>query len=171
LEPTPGYEILMPPPTLWQQIVVFLWKAGLWVVERWLLCLTNLLVVVALWHFRLKCLELLVLARWNCFPSRCPRRRIQQTARLLDVRLGLMGRPRSPGQTWSTVFDRLTGESTEARQSGLAFSVFANWAAFAPEGEPIPDWLGTRWEDACRRVVNSVQPIVLGMRKAARGSQ
>jgi hypothetical protein len=168
LEPTPGYEVLEPPPT-WRQRLV----AGCWLVLRWIgrhaweaagICA----LAVLLWRSRAWWLDRLAVVGWWWFPSSSPRGRIQQTARLLDFRLALTGQQRRPGQTWSSAFARLATKSESLQRYGPDFAELAAWAAYAPQDEPLPSRSDVDWHDACQAVVRAIDPVIRPLRSSQR---
>lgn len=166
LEPTPGYEVLEPPPTWWQQAIAVLWSVARWIGERWLEATALTAVAVAVWWKRVWWLDRLAMTLWHWRPSDSPRGRIAQTARLIDFRLWLVGCPRRPGQTWATTVDELAAKSSGLRRHGPHFADLAAWAAYAPAQEPLPVSDSIPWNDVCQSVVRAIDPVIHPLRRS-----
>lgn len=166
LEPTPGYEVLQPPPRWWQRIVAGFGQAVRWIGEHsWEVA--GLLVIVAmLWWQRVWWLDQLAMSLWHWFPSPTSRSRIIQTARLIDFRLRLAGCPRRPGQTWATAFDALAAKSSRLRRHGPLFADLAAWAVYSPAEEPLRVSEESSWHDACQAVVRAIDPVIHPQRQS-----
>jgi hypothetical protein len=137
IEPTPGYELLQPPPTLIEQIHA----AALAALS---LLLTNAVSIafslaVATWLFvqRRFVADLVATAMWRWLPVRDERGFVQQTLRLLDRRFERTGHARPRGTTATRWLARLAQRGGDSeRQTLLEFSRLAEWASFAPQGTP-----------------------------------
>lgn len=96
LEPSPGYALLEPPPTLGQRIAAFLRWCYRRALRHWLLVLTGTVLLAVVWVQRrwVQCGVLTLL--WRVFPGRGARERVLRAARLVDSRLRLAGLARPP---------------------------------------------------------------------------
>lgn len=91
LEPSPGYALLEPPPTLGQRIASWLRWCYRRVVRYWPLVLAGTVLLAWVWvqRRRVQCAVLTLL--WRVFPGRGVRERVLRAARLVDGRLRLAG--------------------------------------------------------------------------------
>jgi hypothetical protein len=167
LDPTPGYEVLGPPPGWWERTLAQADAIGRWIAARWAALLMLSLMAFVTWWRRVWRLDRLTVARWYAFPASTPRDRILQTAWLIETRLWLANHPRRPGQTWAALFSQLPGRTLELHRLGTSFASLADWAVFAPESEAIPESAVVRWDDSCRRIVEALHPVV----RPARGER
>lgn len=104
LEPSPGYDILQPPPGLFARIWSVIVAIGQLAMDNIvaLLVIAVLSVVVLLNRRRLQ--DQLLTWRWKMTPRKTPQRRALELARLVDHRLRLAGLGRQGGTTlrrWS----------------------------------------------------------------------
>jgi transglutaminase-like putative cysteine protease len=129
LDPTPGYEVLGPPPGFWKRIRIAMTELGRGMVRRWLLVSALLLTVAAMFRFRRYLIDFVDTALWRLAPAKTPRGRILQTVRLMDRRLRYAGVPRPAGVTlgrWLRQQPRVNPDSNVFTQ----FINLADWAAF-----------------------------------------
>lgn len=112
LEPSPGYEILEPPPTFGELLWSWLLWGGRWMLQHWLFSGCCVALVSAVWLQRRFLWSVLQLLNWLVFPGRTERERILRGVRLIDQRWALAGLPRPQHLTamrWSGQFQELSG--------------------------------------------------------------
>ncbi|MBL8815078.1 MAG: transglutaminase domain-containing protein [Planctomyces sp.] len=132
VEPSPGYFVLEPPPTFWQEVTLAIRSAVLFAWRHWILSLITVTAAVLLVIFRRVVLDCFFTMCWKFLPAGSPRRRILQTVRLLDRRLRYAGAPRRRGMTyqrWMKTHPAVAGVSPTFSH----FAGVAGWAAYAPE--------------------------------------
>ncbi len=166
VEPTPGYEVLGPPPEFFERVwmtVVFV--AG-WAAARWLPLTVIAGVLCSGWWWRNALLINAAWLWWTCCPAREPRPRIRQTIWFLDLQGRSRGVPRPagcpPGRWWRRWLH--TPDMSATTLSDLAR--LADWASFAPMNEAVPL---PHWAEVCRDVVSASRkaPGAVTMPRAA----
>jgi len=135
LEPTPGYELLLPSLTIWERTSAVVAAASAW-VRLYAMPLGQLTVILLLLiklHTFIAdtCHTLWWMAQRRFAPKGCHRARILATQRLLDARSRLAGCRRAPGQTPASHLENL-GERV------YDWGRLCDWAAFAPATCPPP---------------------------------
>ena len=139
VEPTPGYELLKPPPTLWEQL-----QAGLAAVGRWLwqhavavLAITVGLGVVVVQRRLLA--DFLQTLWWRIAPARSEREFVLRSVRLLSARACRAGFSAPEGTTRTRWLRGLAlAAEPEQRHSLERLARLAEWAGFAPQDLPSP---------------------------------
>jgi transglutaminase-like putative cysteine protease len=116
LEPSPGYALLEPPPTLGQRIAAFLrwgWRRA---VQHWLWVLTGAVLLALAWVQRrhIQCAVRTVI--WRVFPGRGVRERVLRATRLVDSRLRLAGLARPAHLSPARWLDQLSPLSAPTAQ-------------------------------------------------------
>ena len=129
LDPTPGYEVLSPPPGLMQRTLSLIATSARWILDH---CLIALLVSTAVLTAFVK--RRLLADRWNSVlweiaPAKTARGRVLQTVRSIDCRLRLAGQPRPTGMTL-TKWLQQQPELNSAPQVLNEFLSLADWAAY-----------------------------------------
>lgn len=90
VEPTPGYDVLYAPETLWARIGRCLTDASRFVMRRWRSTLALLFVATTVWILRIPLWDRCLTLVWNYdFRSECQRDRVLATVRLLERRAAL----------------------------------------------------------------------------------
>ncbi|MFN3152280.1 transglutaminase-like domain-containing protein [Bremerella sp.] len=126
VEPTPGYELLAPKLTPWQQLQAACIAAGKWCVSNWipLSIATALIVIVYLLFPRLADILLHLANRYAWFGS--DRNRVLWTASLMQWRARIQGHRRPHGKTFARWIQ-------ECRQPiSQDFVAATNWALYSP---------------------------------------
>ncbi|MDP1797092.1 MAG: transglutaminase-like domain-containing protein [Planctomycetaceae bacterium] len=150
VEPTPGYEVLGPPPELTERVWMAAVTVAGWVyAQAWPLAIVAGFLFTG-WWWRHAIILFTVWVWWTYFPAHQPRQRILQTIWLLDLQGRLRGAPRPPGcppgrwlYHWLHTRDISSITLTE-------LSRLADWACFAPENVTVPI---RDWTAVCRNVV------------------
>ena len=139
LEPTPGYELLGPPPTLAEQAWRAVLAAGRFVVQNALALSLLLMVVITGSVQRRRVADLIATVCWRLLPARDNRRFVLQTRRLLDARCRRAGLTRPRGVTPTRWLRRVArhGEAAACAKL-LSFARLAEWAAFARDEDRSP---------------------------------
>jgi transglutaminase-like putative cysteine protease len=155
IEPSPGYQVLEPAPTLVESLAKVLAGLGRWGRDhRNALGIGLVLAVGALWYRRewLDGVATLVW-RWNSWGawSWC----VLATLSLVERRSRWAGRPRPPGQTPSRWYGPIAaGAAGEARNDMDRLVRLADWILYAPEGVRMaPASSEHDVRSMCRRVV------------------
>jgi transglutaminase-like putative cysteine protease len=154
LEPTPGYEVLTPPPGLWTRAMLFLAECVHWMFRHWLYALATFTVAVMAWKSRRGLSDLSHTLMWRYFPTTNSRGRVVQTMRLLERRLRYAGLARPAGMTFSAWFRRrqtMLQTSTEDSTIVYDFMELADWAVYSPNGPEFSSG-NTHVEHCCYRV-------------------
>ena len=129
LEPSPGYEVLSPPPGFARRAWMLVLSIGECLLRHWMLVAIVAGVVLILFVWRREIQDFILTLHWKMRPSTAPRRRVIQTVALLERRLRLAGSPRPSGITfsrWIAQHPRLSAISSTTR----AFTDLANRAVF-----------------------------------------
>lgn len=139
LEPTPGFDLLQPPPTLLERIKGTLLAVGRFLIDHILWLTASLILAVALWWARFAIADALSTLAWQCNRPRSQRELIRQTMWLLSNRCHWVGLPRPHDMTPSRWLRVITaGDNTAANHALRGFLYLAEWASYAPETEPPP---------------------------------
>uniref|UniRef100_A0A7C4QQ38 Transglutaminase-like domain-containing protein n=1 Tax=Schlesneria paludicola TaxID=360056 RepID=A0A7C4QQ38_9PLAN len=155
LEPTPGYEILGPPPTWGERLWHSLVSAARWLMSHALFLAFALALTFAAWRWRSAWLDALSLLWWQWCPARTIRRRILQTLRLVDFRLRLRHQPRPLTSAPADWYSRIDLPTDTARADLLHLARLADWAAFAPAQAVEPQQI----HEVCCRAVHALPPL------------
>ncbi len=132
LDPTPGYDVLSPPPGLMKRVALLMRDAAHWVVKHWLIVLTISTVVFVAFIKRRMLADRCNFVMWRFARATTARGRVLQTARLLDHRLRLAGMPRPSGTTL-TKWLRLQPELQTMSPVLAEFLSLADRAAYGNE--------------------------------------
>lgn len=131
VEPTPGYDVLTPPPGILARCFLALKSTLRWMVHHWLLTLIAIVVVVSAFLKRRMIQDRVSTAIWALNASADPRIRVLRTLQLLDSRLTSCGLARPGGTTFSRWMKQLPEVSTNAShlRGFLSFSELAAYGA------------------------------------------
>lgn len=134
LEPTPGHELLSPPPGLWTLAFMMMADCAQWIHRHWLFALTTSIVSVAAYVNRDRLADLGYTLTWHCFPERNARGRVLQTMRLLERRLRWASLARPSGATFTAWLRKQKTQLDTSPKASLAIAEFlqlADWAAYS----------------------------------------
>jgi len=134
LEPTPGYEVLSPPPGLLQRTMLLMVEVAQWMLAHWLIVFSTSIAVSAVLLKRRFLTDRCNSFVWRLIPSTTARSRVLQTARLLDQRLRLAGLPR-PSSTTLTKWLRNQPELQSMSPVLPEFLSLADRAAWGNEND------------------------------------
>lgn len=152
VEPTPGYEVLGPPPEFFERVWMMVLTVAGWTAARWLPLTIMAGVLCSGWWWRNSLIINAAWLWWTCCPAREPRPRIRQTIWFLDLQGSFRGMPRPagcpPGRWWRSWL-RSPGLSPTTLSD---LSRLADWASFAPTNVTVPL---PHWAEVCRDVVNA----------------
>ncbi len=146
LDPSPGFEVLGPPPNVWQRLWASVSRVGDWLFTHWmavLLVVTGLLTAMLRRRYLMDALATLT---WQLKPASTARGRVLQTVRLVDRRLRFCGRTRPKNLT----LGRWLRQQTELSQLSPAMTEFArltDWAAFGSHA--MANEIETQEAEAC----------------------
>ena len=139
LEPTPGYELLGPPPTLAERTWRIVLAVGRFLTENALELSLLLMAVATGWIQRRRVADLVATVCWRLWPVRDDRRFALQTLRLLDARCRRAGCARPRDQTSSCWLRQVALHGEPATGAKLVvFARLAAWAAFARSEDRSP---------------------------------
>lgn len=136
VDPTPGYEVLLAPESLWSKLLNRAAVTWLALKRNPLQTIGFLTLIGFIWSVRVYLLDLavttwwFVLYRWGDI-----RQRVTSTVRLLERRARLHGCPRAKGDSltsWSSANEKFHFATDDWR---VSFLDLANWALY---GEGIP---------------------------------
>lgn len=133
LEPTPGYEVLTPPPGLLGRTLMFAADCAQWILRHWVFVLTTSAVFAMAFINRYRLADLGLTQKWRFFPARNSRGRVIQTMRLLERRFRFAGLTRPSGVTFTTWFRRQQQCIETCPETPLADTEFlqlADWAVY-----------------------------------------
>ncbi|MFO1002025.1 MAG: transglutaminase-like domain-containing protein [Planctomycetaceae bacterium] len=154
LEPSPGYEILTPPPGFFARCLMALNVIWKWMLQHWLLSCTFTAMVIAGYLKRNQLQDRVLTAIWVLSASAAPRVRVLRTLQLLDSRLALCGLARPAGSTFSRWMKLLPDLSANTKHV-TEFLRFVELAAYAEEAAFSS--LGTQQiNECCTAVVREI---------------
>lgn len=107
LEPTPGYDVLTPPPGFFARCLIAIKTILKWLLIHWLLTLSLSAMAVIAYLNRHLIQDRVSTAIWVMSASGDPRVRVIRTLRLLDSRLTRCGLARPAGMTFSRWVQRM----------------------------------------------------------------
>ncbi|REJ88407.1 MAG: transglutaminase domain-containing protein [Planctomycetota bacterium] len=151
IEPTPGYEVLAPPPGVLGRVLNAIVALGGWIAANAVWVIVGTLLAVGLYVRRFDLLEFALTLRWRLASSADPRRLALATWGLVEWRLNTCGWRRPDG--WTARKWLLAEESADlpATTGMRELAGLVDWAAFAPVDSPS---LSERdVVPLCRRVV------------------
>lgn len=149
VEPSPGYELLGPPPGWWDRVVMAARKLAAAAYAVWPVLATMTLALLVGWRERDRLADLVVTGWWRIKPSRTPREQVLATFGLVEYRgrLARSGRPRGKSpERWLAAFSHWTADE---RKVLIEFARRVDWSRFAPESATTGDDIGP----LCQRVV------------------
>jgi len=152
VEATPGYEVLSPPPGIWDSLVQGLTMIGTHVYNNtWSYCLMVALSLVGWWG-RVGFCDLAMTWMWRLRPVTRSRRHILRTVALLKQRARWAGLGSSVSQTPSRWVRELSSRTAQVDPVlARSFSMMIDWAAYAPpQIDAAPENNAAR---LCQRVV------------------
>lgn len=135
IEPSPGYELLAPPPDFWERVVSGLrviWRA---VVDHVITVLMLGLLLLASVLQRRVLENALRTVHWHLTARHSHRSRVTRLARLIDHRLRLTGLPRQHGTTLKRWADR--PRLTPVRNELTRIADLADQATFDTSSEEL----------------------------------
>jgi hypothetical protein len=138
LEPTPGYEVLLPPPGVGERIAAAALAVWRFLGEHLTASLIGLVVLAVAWARRIVILDALHTAIWRLTIGNDPRLVIVRTLRLLDGRCRWTGRARPAARTPAGWFLQRVALEPAERETIVRFFDLADWAAFGPALERCP---------------------------------
>jgi hypothetical protein len=138
LEPTPGYEILCPPPTGWQRALSFCHQLVGQLQKHYLSILLCLIVIAACYFCRVQILNQAMTFWWWVKLSNDPRQQILSTFHLLEYRFKSAGMGRNLSETADHWLVRIAQLDGKKRDDVHLLTRLVNWAAFAPMHEDQP---------------------------------
>ncbi|MEZ6130081.1 MAG: transglutaminase-like domain-containing protein [Planctomycetaceae bacterium] len=157
VEATPGYEILGPPPTLFERLLHTAHLIWLAAVANAVPLVAAALLTILLLAYRRSIRERLLTWHWRWFQSGSLQQRTVSLAALVDYRLLLAGQPRPAGTTllrWSrradlshvhTALQQLANQATAARYAPTSDELASKThLESAEEGTPL---VGTEADD------------------------
>lgn len=101
IDACPGYDVLLPPPTLWSRITQFARSLGSAATEHWLISLLAGATVIVLWRQRDAVTDLALTMCWATSRGLSSKTTLLRTSRLLDWRFRRAGLRRPGGVTQS----------------------------------------------------------------------
>jgi len=134
VEPTPGYEILEPPPGLWEQAQAMLLAFGRWLIANALAVSLFLATAALLFVRRFDLLDVWYTLRWRLVPATDLRRKVIATWQLIDWRMTSSGWQRLEGQTPQRWLAAGGAAETPFRKQLHDLIRLIEWATFAPDG-------------------------------------
>ena len=155
LEPTPGYEVLNPPPGLWKQALMLLAGCAQWALRHWLIVLIISAIIAVVFRKRHQLADVGHTLAWRFVPAQNARQRVLQTMRLLERRLRFVGLARPSGVTFTTWFRRQQTHPelrSEALSTTAEFLQLADWALYGVD-ELEAALINADVEIVCRQLV------------------
>lgn len=143
IEPTPGYEILRPVPTVLEGAWAILVAMAVWCLKTWWLLVSVTALIAALIWFRHELYDSWRQLRWAVSLRNDPRRSVLTALSVLEQRAAASGWARRPGMTRRRWLEGLGRQLPSPQQGLLAdLSPLADWAEFAPADHSVGlgDW-------------------------------
>jgi transglutaminase-like putative cysteine protease len=134
VEPTPGFEVLGPPPTWWQMAWSAVVACAAFVAQNAVVCSLLTVTLILSVTFRHRIAERIASCAWWLGSRRESRQLVLNTARLLERRGRLAGLTRPRHCTPARWLRRLNPRSTDL----LVLARLVEWADFAPASNPLP---------------------------------
>jgi len=150
LDPTPGYEVLSPPPGLMKRAMLMIGGAARWILRHWLFVLVIFAAASTAFVKRRLLVDQWNSVVWRIAPSKTPRGRVLQTVRLLDHRLRLAGLPRPSAMTLT----KWLRQHSDLKSASVVTSEFLNltdWANYGTDHDSQSVSLESI-ETCCRRI-------------------
>jgi hypothetical protein len=158
VEPTPGYEVLLPRRTLLQVCRTDLATAFAWCRDDIPLLGFAVGLIAAAARFRRELADRLLLVAWRACYFGPTRQRVKATLRLLERRLRLAALGRPPYATLSAWYGRLAAASPDSAGHHLArMLALGQWTLYSPcsgRAEAAP-WSSREVDDICRLAVKT----------------
>ena len=155
LEPTPGYEVLAPPPTWFDKAMAGLQATAVWIVGHWIAVSIGLLLLAVLLYRRRDIADFLDALLWRLRPGRNAAEVTLRSFALLQRRALRAHCRWKPGTTARTWFQTLIGSADDdAAQRLKSVASLIDAAAYAaPEQLPVQDRSSVlrQWQDVLRR--------------------
>lgn len=151
VEPTPGYELLAPPPTLLARLQSALRRIADWCWRNQITLLAIAGLITALIWQRRPLADAVQTLIWRVRRPRDERVFVRRTLALLATRCRRAGSPCPRGMTQTRWLARLTQAGTSERDL-LPFIRLAEWACFAPAETPTPE---VPVDDLCQSAVRT----------------
>lgn len=147
LEPTPGFEVLGPPPAWWQVAWSAVVSCATFVARHVVVCSLIVLATTLTLIFRRRLAERMASLSWWLASRRESRQLALNTARLLERRGQLAGLGRPRHCTSARWLRRLNPRSSDL----VILARLVEWAEFAPASNPLPR--DSQPTDLCRHAV------------------
>lgn len=158
IEPTPGYEILLPRRTLLQICRLALAAAASWCARHALLLAWLGGLIAAAVYLRRELLDRCLLAAWHVGGLAGAKARITLTLWLLECRTRFAGRGRPAHEPLARWYAPLAacepGPIGQTLDSAIALAQWNLYAACAA-GQPAPPWTPAEIEGICRRAIRT----------------
>lgn len=152
IEPTPGYELLKPPPTLMERLLAAVMAVWSWIAINSFVIAPSISVGCWLLLKRRWVSNRIATWIWEYCPIRDERAFVRQTLDLLDHRSRWAGHVRPPGTTPTRWLSKTASNGHEPiHRMATEFIQLAEWADFAPDKIAPPT---LRWRDVCRQAVS-----------------
>lgn len=147
IEPTPGFEVLGPPPTWWQIAWSAIVASAVFVVRHAVACSIFVIAATLSLTFRRRIAERVASWAWWLGVRRESRQLVLNTARLLERRGQLVGLARPRHCTPARWLRRLEPRSPDL----VSLAQLVEWAEFAPTSSPLP--IEPQSKEVCRRAI------------------
>jgi len=165
VEPTPGYDVLQPPPGFIERVAAACVSAARWMLARWPQLLLGATCLLVIYRVRFVCWDGAHTLAWQLSKRYSTRSHVLATWRLLDRRLNWAGLRRPPSCAPAEWCRRLQHAGSPTADLLLSAAEWANWALFAP---PTPDQViaeSTTVRTNCEEIVRVV--TVRALREAS----
>jgi hypothetical protein len=139
VEPTPGYEVLAPPPGLRERCAQWISVAGGFAARHASALIGLSIAAAAGVAFRRRLSDRCLVLMWRLCLWRRPRTTVISALRLADRRCRWTGTARPAGATPASWLRRVCRPANDREARDLAaFATLADWAAFAPREAAPP---------------------------------
>lgn len=153
IEPTPGYELLLPPPTIVESVMSILLTAFHWMISNISLLIAITTTASIVYYMRLDLTDNIETAIWRLWPGTSQRERTQRASRLLINRCRRVHNSIPAFTTQARWLQEILRPADAMERFGRSqFVRMAEWAAYAPTDAPPPLM---HVHQTCERVIST----------------
>lgn len=139
VDPSPGYELLGPPPTAFEQLQAIAGALGAFAHRQWQVLVALAVAGTVVYRNRVWLRDIGRTLAWRMFHAQQARRTLSRAAQLIDDRCRWVGLPRPPGVTLRRWLPAITAAVEEPQPTQFErFMELVDWAAFGSMNRNLP---------------------------------